>query len=734
MNAVDTMAMPAAAPSPPAYRQAGATFGRQKLEPHHFERLAIVYVRQSDPPQVMKHRESTALQYNLADLAVELGWPRERVLVIDEDLGVSGRHAEGRRGFQRMMGEVALNHVGIILGREMSRLACSCKDWYQLLEVCGVFGTVLGDQDGIYNPADYHDRLLLGLTGIMSEAELHVMRGRLQAGLMNKARRGELFIHAPIGYVRTPSGEIAVDPDEQAQAVVRLIFAKFTELGSVAGVWRYLVRHEIRLGVRPHYGLQRGQLEWRRPTQPSLRNMLHHPLYAGAYAYGRHPVDPRRVIPGRPSTGRRDVSHDQCAVLLKDRHPAYISWEQFEANQRQLEQNRSRSESLGAPREGVALLSGLLTCGKCGGRMMVVYGGPRTNLKYICQRQRSTYGLNRCQTVVGSVLDELVSRQALLALEPAALELSLAAVSDVERERQRLAEHWTQRCERARYETQRAARQYHAVEPENRLVARQLERNWEQALLHQHSVEEEYERFQKTQPTAITDSDRQLIASLSSDIPAIWNAPTVTPADRQVILRHLIEQVTVEVQGQTEMTDVAIRWAGGLVSRHEVIRPVRCYHQLRDYDRLTARIRELRQAGMSSEKIAEQLNEEGFRPPRRAKRYSGESVRQIASRGQRNEATGDAANTRERPRLGEQEWFLNDLARELCIPRETLYHWQRRQWLHAWMVPVGNHKHLVAWADTEECERLRRLHAAPLGWAKTDVASDLIKPKPRPQP
>lgn len=232
MNAVDTMAMPAAAPSPPAYRQAGATFGRQKLEPHHFERLAIVYVRQSDPPQVMKHRESTALQYNLADLAVELGWPRERVLVIDEDLGVSGRHAEGRRGFQRMMGEVALNHVGIILGREMSRLACSCKDWYQLLEVCGVFGTVLGDQDGIYNPADYHDRLLLGLTGIMSEAELHVMRGRLQAGLMNKAHRGELFIHAPIGYVRTPSGEIAVDPDEQAQAVVRLIFAKFTESGA----------------------------------------------------------------------------------------------------------------------------------------------------------------------------------------------------------------------------------------------------------------------------------------------------------------------------------------------------------------------------------------------------------------------------------------------------------------------------------------------------------------------
>jgi DNA invertase Pin-like site-specific DNA recombinase len=353
-------------------------------------------------------------------------------MVIDEDLGVSGRHAEGRHGFQRMMAEVALNHVGIILGREMSRLARSCKDWYQLLEVCGVFGTVLGDQDGVYNPADYHDRLLLGLTGIMSEAELHVMRGRLHAGLMNKARRGELFVHAPMGYVRLPTGEIALDPDEQAQAVVRLVFAKFAELGSIAGVLRYLARHDIRLGVRPHYGPQRGQLEWRRPAQPSLRNMLHHPLYAGAYAYGRHPIDPRCVIPGRPSTGRRDVSHTQCAVLLKDRHPAYISWEQFEANQRQLEQNRSRSESFGVPREGVALLSGLLVCGKCGGRMMATYGTPRTTLKYICQSQRSSYGLNRCQSIVGSVLDELVSHQALQVLEPAALELSLAAVADVE--------------------------------------------------------------------------------------------------------------------------------------------------------------------------------------------------------------------------------------------------------------------------------------------------------------
>jgi len=261
---------------------------------------------------------------------------------------------------------------------------------------------MLVDQDGIYDPSQYHDRLLLGLTGIMSEAELHIMRGR---------------------------------------------------------------------------------------------------LYAGAYSYRRRKVDPRRKVPGKPATGRTNVPRDQWAVLLKDQHPAYISWEQFEANQRRLADNRNRSGNLGAPREGKALLGGLLVCGKCGGRMIVNYGNPRAKLKYLCQRQRDCYGLERCQSVVGCVLDDLVTRQAFRVLEPAALELSLAAAADIQRERQRLAEHWTQRRERARYEAQRAARQYHAVEPQNRLVARRLEHDWEQALLQQRTVEDEYERFQGEKPT-----------------------------------------------------------------------------------------------------------------------------------------------------------------------------------------------------------------------------------------
>jgi DNA invertase Pin-like site-specific DNA recombinase len=706
-------------------------FGRQKIESRHVDRLAIVYVRQSDPQQVLKHRESAAVQYNLVQLAVGLGWPRERIVVIDDDQGLTGQYAEGRHGFQRMMAEVAMDHVGIIVGREMSRLARSCKDWYQLLEVCGLFRTVLADQDRVYDPADYHDRLLLGLTGIMSEAELHVMRGRLHTGLLNKARRGALFLHMPIGYVLSPTGEVMLDPDEQVQAVVRLVFVKFEELGSIAGLLRYMARHGIQLGVRPHTGPNRGQLQWRRPSQVSLRNMLRHPLYAGAYVYGRRKTDPRRKIPGRPATGRTTVPRKEWLVLLRDRHPAYITWQQFEAHQRQLEENRSRAGNLGAPREGSALLGGLLVCGRCGGRMIVSYAGAKTKLTYVCHRQRDCYGLDRCQRVAGKVLDNLVSRQALGVLEPAALELSMAAADDIERERKRLEEHWSQRRERACYEVQRAARQYHAVEPENRLVARELERNWEKTMLEHRNLEEEYARFRQTQPVQLTDSDRRLIESLATDIPALWNLPQTTPADRQVILRHLIDRIVVQVHDNTELVDVTIHWAGGFSSQHEVLRPVARYDQLRDFDRLKSRIAELRDAGYNSERIARHLNRDGFRPPRRAKRYNGEMVRQILSRYLRAKPKAKCREGSPSLNLKPDEWTLDGLAHRLSIPKPTLYSWLRLNWIGAQKVSTRGGCRWILWADDDERQRLLLLHASPLGRSKAEQSPTLTSPKPR---
>lgn len=362
-----------------------------KVQPEHLERLAVVYVRQSSPHQVLEHRESAALQYNLRCRAVEWGWPVERVLVIDQDQGHTAVTVEGRLGFQQLLAEVSLDDVGLVLGIEMSRLARSNKDWHQLLELCALFGTLLADHDGVYDPRNYNDRLLLGLKGTLSEAELHLLRQRMEQGRLNKARRGALFNHAPIGYVRGPSGELLVDPDEQVQAVVRLIFRKFDELGSVNGLLRYLVRNDIWMGIRPHSGADRGTLQWRRCNRVTLNNLLHRPLYAGAYSWGLRPVDPRRKLPGRPSTGRRVVKPTECAVLIKDHCPAYITWEQYEENLQRMEGNRNCWSSPGAVRKGPALLKGLLVCGKCGRRLLVSYGTSRQP-RYSCQRDRLDYG------------------------------------------------------------------------------------------------------------------------------------------------------------------------------------------------------------------------------------------------------------------------------------------------------------------------------------------------------
>jgi DNA invertase Pin-like site-specific DNA recombinase len=444
-----------------------------KIQRHHRERLAIVYVRQSTLQQLNRHQESTRLQYGLVDQALALGWTQSQVLVIDEDLGKSGRSVEGRLGFQRLVSEVGLNHVGIVLGLDMSRLARSCRDWYQLLEVCGLFGTLIGDLDGIYDPQDYNDRLLLGLKGTMSEAESHVLKQRMLAGKQAKAARGELGMQVPMGYVRRPSGDAVKDPDEQAQSTIALVFDQFRCIGTVNGVLRYLVEHHIQLPHRLRSGPGKGELEWHRPSRMTLSNLLHHPMYAGAYVYGRRPTDPQRQQPGRPATGRRVAGPHECAVLLKGRLPAYISWAQFERNQRQLDANRAQQQ--GAIRQGPSLLSGSVICGRCGLRMAAVYGNNGNGLRYACNRMAVDYGEAPCQSLVGAVLDKFVAEQVLLALEPSALEISLQVAEDIEAERAQLHRHWQQRLERAHYQVDRAARQYQMVEPENRLVARTLE-------------------------------------------------------------------------------------------------------------------------------------------------------------------------------------------------------------------------------------------------------------------
>jgi DNA invertase Pin-like site-specific DNA recombinase len=705
-----------------------------KIQRRHRDRLAVVYVRQSTPQQVLEHRESTALQYDLRRKAVEWGWPAERVVVIDEDQGHSASNAEGRAGFQRLLAEVSLDHVGLVLGIEMSRLARSCKDWHQLLEVCAIFGALLADQDGLYDPRQYNDRLLLGLKGTLSEAELHILRQRMHQGRLNKARRGELFNHPPIGYVRLPSGEVAKDPDQQVQAVVHLIFETFDELGTINAVLRHLVNEGIQLPIRPHSGPKRGQLEWRRPNRQTLRSLLHHPIYAGAYTWGRRPTDPRRKVPGRPSTGRIVVPAEEAMVFLRDRCPAYITWDQYQANRQRMADNQARTQRRGPVREGSALLGGLLVCGRCGCRMMVQYDRPERGQppdvnrpRYACLRHAIEYGGSLCQGLAGRVLDGFVARQVLGVLEPAAVELSVAAAEDVERQRAGSDLQWQHRLQRARYHTDRAARQYDAADPEYRLVTGELERRWEQRLLEQRQLEDEYDRFCRERPPTLTDADRQRIRALSADIPRLWHAPQTTSADRQTILRHLVERVTVTVVGESQHVDLTIQWAGGFTSHHGLVRPVARYEQLDNYEALLGRILELRKQKNTAAEIAEQLNREGYRPPKRRARFNAGMVRQLTSR---------RLKAARRPRsveshaLAENEWWMTDLCRHLQMPHPTLYSWIRRGWVHARQLPVAGGRWIL-WADADELDRLRRLRRCRRSWLNQPQAAELTHPKRR---
>ena len=715
-----------------------AVLRSDKITEEHLQRQAIVYVRQSTQRQVFENRESTARQYALADRAVALGWPSAAVEVIDEDQGHSGSSAEGRDGFQRLLALVSSDRVGLILGLEMSRLARSCKDWHALLELCAIYRTLLADADGLYDPSNYNDRLLLGLKGTMSEAELHILKSRLQQGMWNKAQRGEVLNHPPIGYVRSVSardgaGDYVIDPDEQVQSVVRLIFEQFTRHGSVNGLLKWLVRNDVKLPIRPHFGPSRGELEWRRPNRPTLLNLLHHPIHAGAYRWGHRTVDPRKKVPGRPQTGRTFNAHDRCRVLIRDRFPAYITWEEFEKNQQKLTENRILGKMLSAPRHGPSVLAGLLVCGRCGHRMLVGYGNTGgaargKTLRYSCQRDAIDYGEAACQSLSGAVMESFVVDRLLQAVSPASLELSLAATEDVERERQQLDEHWQQRLQRSRYEVEQARRQYAAVDPEHRLVARELERRWDEAIRADEQLQADYARFASDCPSKLSQHEREQILALAEDLPALWRADSTTPEDRQTIARLLLEQVTVTVEGVTDRVDVELRWTGGFVSRHTLYRPVQKYEQLSNYDELVARIDTLRATRKTLSQIATTLNNEGFHPPKRSRRFTkGILSRFLRERGVRMGPLPRSV-TSER-HLEADEWWLADLAAQLKMPIATMHRWQRVGWVTSRKVTAAGGRWAIH-ADADELHRLRRLRDSPRGWPQP-YPDELITPKGR---
>jgi DNA invertase Pin-like site-specific DNA recombinase len=599
----------------------------ERVTTAHRAKLAYVYVRQSSLNQVKQHQESTQLQYRLVDRAVALGWPHGRVHVIDDDLGKSGADSAERHGFQKLMAEIGLGNAGLVVSLDASRLARNNRDWHQLLELCSVFAVLIADSERLYDPRAYHDRLLLGLSGIMSEAELHQIRMRLHQGERQKAARGELRLPLPAGLAYDRTDAIILNPDEEVQARLHLVFAKFRELQSARGVMRFLRANGLPVPVRPLLGPFPHEVIWREADSARVRDILHSPAYAGAYVYGRRQKDPIRSRPGS-MRGTVKVAIADWAVCLKAAHPGYIGWEEFMANQRRLADNMNRYEAghSGVPRKGSALLQGIAICGCCGRHMSVRYTGPNGDYPvYCCRADRDQRASALCQEVRALPVDELIERVLLEALAPDQIAIALAAMGELEEEDRRLERQWMLRRERARYEAERARRQYDAVEPENRLVARSLERAWEDKLRAVEAVEQEYARWRSEGPLVISAADRAQLQRLGENLPRIWHAHTTSAGDRKRILRLVMREVVLDAKRLRGQVWLRIVWQTGAISEHRLQRRVHTYRDYIDIERLRKRIAELNGAGKMDKEIAELLNREGF-VAARACAFKGENV------------------------------------------------------------------------------------------------------------
>ena len=544
----------------------------------------------------------------------------------------------------------------------------------------------------------------------MSEAELHILQARMLAGRNAKARRGELGKPLPMGYLRRPSGEAAFDPDEQAQSVIRMVFALFERIRTVSGVLRYLVRHDIKMPVRLAGGPGKGELEWRRPSRPSLGDLFSNPIYAGVYVYGVRPIDRRRQKPGRPGSGRRSPRPEDAEVFLPDRLPAYITWEQFQRHQEQIRANRPSER--GPARAGAALLSGLIVCGRCGLRMTAAYNNAGHAARYQCIGARTSFEAPSCQALKAAPVDAEVTRLILKALEPAAIEASLAAALDLEAERKTLNQHWSQRLERAQHQVDRARRRYASVEPENRLVARTLEQYWETALSEQALLLADHERFQRERPQAPSPAELAAIQDMTQDLPALWRAETTTQQERQTIARLLLERILVTVVGGSEQVRLECHWQGGNRTLHKLVRPVAKFKTLSAYSDLAARTCELHRADRNCVEIAAILNDEGWRPPKRRDTFNSPMVRRILiGAGQIEPRQSSPRNI---PHRCPDEWTINELAAEIGAPAATIYCWVQKGRLSSRSVEVlGTFNKLVT-ADAATIAKLKAARATAL--------------------
>ncbi|MDP9012570.1 MAG: recombinase family protein [Pseudomonadota bacterium] len=641
-----------------------------KISAQHLRRDAFLYVRQSTLRQVLENTESTQRQYALRDRAVALGWPVERIHTIDEDLGISGAHAENRDGFQRLVSEVALGHAGIVLGLEVSRLARNNADWQRLLELCALSGSLISDEDGVYDPAHFNDRLLLGLKGTMSEAELHILKARLQGGMRNKARRGELQMPLPIGLVYDAAGAVVLDPDRQIEHTVRLLFSTFREVSSASATVRRFAREGLKFPHRVQSGSAKGEVLWEDLEHARVLQVLHNPRYAGAFVFGR--TRSQRTADLK-STSQVLVPREQWMVFIPNAHVGYIALEEFERNQATLKQNLAALSTEGrgtVPREGIALLQGRVLCGRCGARMRVRYQQFRDRLipYYVCTDAVVRRAGKSCQSIRGSDIDDAVSELLLKTLAPAALNVALAVQTEIAGRIEKADTLRHQQVERARYEAELKRRRFLKCDPDHRLVADALEADWNDQLRRLEMLQQEHDRQRKTDQNLLNEAARAQILSLARDFPRVWNDARTESRERKRMLALLIEDVTLT---KYDPIAVHVRFRGGQTTSLTVHGPKPIALVRKFKPEVISQLDQLLQT-CTDQEAADRLNALGYRnwkhqPFTRTKVISLRVAYKLPSPAQR---------------LREQGFVLaEELARRLNVSSTTIHEWGRAGWL-----------------------------------------------------
>jgi DNA invertase Pin-like site-specific DNA recombinase len=582
------------------------------VQPNHTQRQAVVYVRQSSPHQAITNQESLRMQYGLRERAVELGWLPDDIRVVDSDVGRTGSSAKGRRGFQQLAADVTLGKVGIILAYDATRLARNCSDWYQLLDLCGYRGCLIADRDGVYDPSSVNGRLLLGLKGAISELELHTLRARLTAGIFNKAQRGELALTLPTGLVRDSSGQVFKHPNREVQSRLTLIFETFLREKSASKVVRFFKDHDLTI---PHRDGQ-ADIRWRPPTEAAVCSILKHPAYAGAYTYGRTRTMGRRGP--EMNTWRKPIPREQWRVCIRDKYPAYITWETYERIETMIHENSSLydcNKRRGVPRPGKALLNGIVFCGKCGHKMVVQYKG---GTQYLCNALRQQYQVPVCQRIRADNIDDYVVQLFWEAFSSIELDLHNKVVENARRQRDDVLHSHRQQLDRLRYQARLAERQFNLSDPDNRLVTAELERRWEQALRDLKSAEETFERQQQPCPSLppLDAPTRKVLENIGQNLPELWKNDRVSQQQKKALLRCLIDKVVIQRVPQ-DTAHVRIVWKGGEVTTAAIPVPVGSMAELSHAKEMESKILEMVAQGLGDDEVAQRLTREGYRSPLR---------------------------------------------------------------------------------------------------------------------